>query len=430
MLLTLLAAGLGAPLSADEPAPAPLAAETAANKLLAATVTLRVMPGDAPRPADAPPSGVTVCSAVSLGNGLLVTFVGAPADARLRVTLPDGRQDEARLRVTDHYSGLSLLEISRRDLAALDPAERLPPVGSAVLTAAAAGLDKPLVSLGILSGLDRTLPQTGLPPLVQCDVRTTKTSSGAALVDLQGRLLGVIAATESADQRGGWSFAVPVRHVERLLRARVEDRLVVLQRQRPSVGLTLGPGADEGTVVVERIVDDGPAAQAGLRPGDTVLEADDRPIRSAYQAVDLVLKKQPGDPFAFLIQRDGTTQRVEVTLGGGRSVPEPQRNPAALGGLRIGPQLNVRLLGTEQVEVRDPSRDHAHEVAVDPQPDSRRLPRDELTLLRVQLEAFEKVIQRLQEELQRRDEIHQATQQRLKSLTDELERLRQQLGPR
>src|SRR5882757_4462350 len=78
-----------------------------AAQLMAATVTLRILPaGEKPAnvPVDATQKvgeGVTVCSGVSLGNGLVITFASAPANSRFRLTLPSGDQAEGQLCVVD-----------------------------------------------------------------------------------------------------------------------------------------------------------------------------------------------------------------------------------------------------------------------------------------------------------------------------------------
>ena len=411
----------------------------AAQKLLAATVTVRIAaPKSAAtaQPALAGGGGVTVCSGVSLGGGKVVTFAAAPADSRFRVTLPGGEQAEARPAVADEYSGLVLLEILRRDQPGVTLAKVLPPVGSAVLTASAAGIELPVVSLGILGGVDRAIPGSELPPLLQCDVRTTDSSSGAAIVDRQGDLIGIVAATSAANGQGGWTYAVPARHVERLIKAHVEGGgtsmrtkpLVVLKRRRPVVGLTMGSGAKEGTVRVERVEPGGPAAAAGIRTGDLILETDGRRIRNAYQAVDLILKKQPGDEIQFLVDHDGASRSVALTLASGATL-DVAPYVAGDSPLRVGPQLNVRAMSRNQLEVRQGGR--VAELAVEPAAEGEAgasaIGRDEIGLLTTQLAAFEKVIVRLQEELNRRDEHQAKTEALIESLTDEVGELRKRL---
>ncbi|HEY2837769.1 MAG TPA: S1C family serine protease [Pirellulales bacterium] len=380
--------------------------------------------------------GVDVCSGVSLGGGLIVTFHRATSEDRVRVTFPGGEQSLAQTLVVDEFSSLVLLELDRKTMPKLDLADGLPKVGSAVVTGAAAGIEKPVVSLGVLGGVDRALPGSGLPPLLQCDVRTTESSSGAAVVDAQGKLVGVIAATSAADNSGGWTYAVPVSHVRRLLRSRVPGQFTMLRRLRPAIGLTMGPGAEEGTVQVERVDAGGPAEKAGIAAGDLICETDGRKVRSAYQAVDLILKKQPGDEIELVVKRDGKERPITLTL---ETTPARLSSSLAKDQRIRMQQLNVRALNRNQIEVA-PGR--MVEVAADSATPEEGKPgaaagqtgssdskggRDELGMLQTQLTAFEKVIKVLQTELQNRDVRQRETDEVVKSLSEEIAKLRKQL---
>ncbi|MGE3409149.1 MAG: S1C family serine protease [Pirellulales bacterium] len=410
--------------------PRPETQELAA-RLQQATITLRFVDNEPAGGADAPRrERITVATGVSLGDGRAVTFSQVKPGSRCRATLPDGEQASAEVRVVDEYSGLVLLEISGGKLPGLEVAPKLPPLGASVMTAAAAGIEQPTVSLGIVAGSERSLPGSGLPTLLQCDLRTTGTSSGAAIVDTHGRLIGLIAVTAAAQDSDGWTYAVPTTHVQRLLRASAQSEgqdsreAVVLKRQRPTVGLTLGPSAKEDTVCVEHVTAGGPAEQAGIQTGDLVLRTEGRRIRSAYQAVSQILKKQPGEVVEFLVERDGRQQTIAVTL-------QDAGGAAVAGGIKVGPQLTVRSTGRGQIEVQNGPR--VADLDAQPQPDKPavaaggRLPRDEATLLRVQIDAFARVIERLQAELARRDEAQRDTNELIKSLTEEVGQLRKQL---
>lgn len=427
--------------------------EPVAARLLEATVTVRILPpkhsqsaaeaapAGAEKPAagpaaskPAPPTdealrGVTVCSGVCVAKGLVVTFdhpVTHPSrpSGRYRVTLSDGEQAKAAPRVVDHYSGLTLVELDKPGGAPLELAAELPAVGADVLTAAAAGIERPVVSLGIVGGVDRSIAGTGLPGMLQCDVRTTEASAGAGVVDRGGKLLGVVAATAVSDQGKGWTFAVPARHVQRLLGARQADRLVVLERQRPTIGLTMGAGAKEGTVEVERVEPGGPAERAGIRRGDVIVEAEGRKIRSAYQAIDLILSRQPGERLKLVVSQQGQSRTVDVTLG---SSGEPLRlaTDAEPGRYAVGPQIKVRPTGPWPFEVREPKSAEAVEKKYGRGEGGAR---DEVTLLRRQVDAYGQVISTLQAELRRRQELAGETERRVRLLEREVLQLRQSVG--
>jgi membrane-associated protease RseP (regulator of RpoE activity) len=300
--------------------------------------------------------------------------------------------------VIDRHSGLILMEIENRELPGLALARQATKIGGRVLTAAAAGIEDPAVSAGILGAIDRTPTGIDLPPVLQCDVRTTETASGAAVVNERGELLGIVAAADPLRTRGGWTYALPVRHVERLLAAKVDGKLIEIKRRRPVVGFTIGAGAEEGSVLVERVDRNGPAAAAGIRPGDEIAEADGRRIRSAYQAIDLILKKQPGDQMAFTVTREGQPINVNVLLDGG-AMPVAEIPPATASSVKVGPQLKARRGDSGAITIRD--NNTLAEVAVDPdRGQTRRSVGNEGELLRLQLEAYERVFERMQKEIE------------------------------
>lgn len=411
-----------------------------AARLLDSTVTIRISAANEQVPENNTPNvladGVTVCSGVSLSQGLVLTFGRLPEagsvvtpDDRFRVTLPDGEQQAARPVVIDRYSGLVLLEIDRRDLPGLQVAAALPKIGGTVLTAAAAGIEKPLVSRGVLSGVDRTIAGVDLPPMIQCDISTTAASSGAAVVGKNAMLLGIIAATSTPGENFGWSFAIPLDYIDRVLKARAKDRLVVLVRRRPTVGLKLGSGATQGTVQVERVTLGGPAHKAGIRAGDVVQQADGRKIRSAYQAVALILRRQPGERFSFVVERDGKEKKIEVTLGGSSAIvtdtPGGESHQAQQQ-VQVGPQLNLRLTDGNRVQVR--GRAGVAELSVDGEPALQRSPGNELENLQRQLELYENALEAMQSDRRRREAKEIENEKLLKTLRTEVNELKRQLN--
>jgi len=415
--------------------------ENAAARLQAATVTVRVVPeapSSRPRPgaagdgrheelADRPGARwgqVSVCSGVSIGQGLIVSQLEVGGGDGVRITLVDGQQVDAQLSVVDHYSGLVLLATTRQDLPAVPLADRPPAVGSWVLSAAAWGAEKPAVSAGLVGSSERTLPGGQFPGLLQCDLRTAATSSGAGVVDPTGRLVGVVLATDAAGDQHGWTYAVPASHVQRLLRARVDQRVVVLQRRRPVVGLVLAAGEHPADVRVERVVPGGPADRAGIRVGDRILAADEVAIRSVYQALQPLLQKQPGDKLALLVKRDGEPRRVEVTLGGGIEVPVADtRWPQRLQPRRI----EISRTAPDRFDVTPPTAAVRNLAAGDTAPQPAAVARDPVALLEEAVERYGVVIQRLQERLESREKQLEENQQQLRRLEAELEALRQQM---
>lgn len=357
---------------------------------------------------------VTVCSGVAVGTHLVVTPIYAASDSQIRITLPDGGQAKGTVRVIDEYSGLTLLETEGMPLQAIQISLTPPRVGQWVVGAAAWGAESPLVLLGSVAGTDRTLPGAAYPPLLQCDLRTTETSSGAGVVDRTGRLIGVVVAAEEPSDGQSWTFAVPVRHVQRLLRtmqeATSDQSVVVLKRLRPTVGMVLD--SDDQTVFVSRVESGSPAEKAGIQVGDHVLAVDGTRIRSVYQAVRPVLIRQPGDEVEFLLNRDGDVWAAPVVLAGGVELPSaPFANLARI----IRPKLDLEALEGGVVASRDRSGT-LHEVFAPPVAEQADSSLSKIELLEKALDRYQQAIVYLQNRLQR----EQAEREEMESLLDAL----------
>jgi serine protease Do len=310
--------------SADEP----VSFEHAARSLQEATVTLRVTspPNSKGEPSPSEPQRVAVFTGALVGRGLIVTAL-CDAAASMRVTLPDGEQAVAAPRVLDEFSGLGLFEVAPAPATELKIAAEAPEVGGWVICGSGWGAERAVVSLGVVSGVDRTIAGANYPPLLQCDFRTTETSCGAPIVNRSAELVAVLVAAEEGARGRGWAYAAPARHVSRLLEVNAAgqdgadsaDRVVVLKRERPIVGMELDGQPDE--IRVTRVMNGSPAEKAGLRVGDRILAADGVKIRSVYQAVRPTLYKQPGDKMTYLVQQGDEFRTIEVVLGGGIALP-------------------------------------------------------------------------------------------------------------
>jgi S1-C subfamily serine protease len=410
--------------------------ENAARKLQQATVTVRIWGGaprdtaaelKAPQETSKPQqAAVTVCSGFCIRAGRIVTAAFAGSDTPIRLTLPSGKQADAKLLLIDEYSGLALLQADTTGLTPLAAAENLPAVGSELLTAAAWGLEQPLVARGIVGGVNRKQLGSNYPPLLQCDVLTTPTSTGAGLVDRQGRLLGVVVAADRDSGRRGWTYAVPVSHVDRIERAANQQQgagLVILKRRRPVVGMVLDQ--EESAIVVQRVTASGPAEKAGIKAGDRVVATDGIAVRSVYQAVLPTLYKQPGDTTTFRIQRADGLRDVEVVLGGGVEV-----GSAPIDLLADWVQPKVRLSRDSDGTIATTRRGFGlGEVAMPPLPDEAPPPAapsatDKIALLEKALTRYQAVIELQQRQIDVEQKERQEQAQLIESLRKEIESLR------
>ncbi len=418
--------------------------EDASRILLGATVTVRVrnpllddeVPAEPAEPvvpdaadANAASPKVTVCSGVVVDSRLVISPVFAASDSEIRITVSGGQQTTATLRVLDEYTGLALLETDRELPARVTWTDELPAVGGWVLSAAAWGTERPAVSVGILGADDRTLAGTNYPPLLQCDLRTAETSSGAGVVDSRGRLIGIVVATDAEQGNRGWTYAVPAAHVQRLLTVRDEERnrtgVVILKRRRPVVGMVLD-GEDE-MVVVSRVFEDSPAQRAGICVGDQIIAADGVMIRSVYQAVRPMLYKQPGDKMLFLIDRDGKTLETSVVLGGGIELPSA---PFANVRQYLRPTLDVQQVGAGSYAARR-GPDTMREVFAPQHPagsaensDRPASAAEKIQLLERALERYQQAILVLQQRLLQQEQQRQQADIQIRELQQQVEQLR------
>ena len=372
---------------------------------------------------------VTVCSGVCVRDGRVITAAIAGSDTRIRLTLPGGIQADAKVQVIDEYTGLALLKADTKALVPLASAEKAPTVGGNVMTAAAWGVEQPLVSQGIVGGVDRTRAGGNYPPLLQCDLRTMETSSGSAVINREGQLLGIVVAADDADARRGWTYAVPATHVERILRAADEqkgDGVIVLKRRRPVVGMVLDQEGE--AIVVQRLTAGGPAEKAGFKIGDQILTTEGVAIRSVYQAVLPSLYKQPGDTMSFRVVRDGGMQDITVVLGGGvelANVPfdlmvdlvrpkvELQRDPRG-GYLAKGRGPTTRTLASPPLPDDEPP-------AVAPTAEEK------MAFLEKALDRYRTVIELQQKQLQDEQKHLQSQDELIRSLRAEMDALRKLL---
>ena len=246
-------------------------------------------------------SGVGVVLDAS-GDVLAGAWVlGDARTAQLR--LADGTAVPARVRAVDTRAGLALLEADAPLPAngALDGVERLHP-GQPVHTLGAAGSRH--AQTGALLDTHASRPWLPAIALLATDLRACPHDAGGVLADEVGRVIGVL----SARMQCGEALALPLS-VARHLAAELKSNGRAV---RGWIGVT-GADASDGVRLLA-VADGSPAAVAGLRTGDRVLNIDGVPARQAAYLVSRVAEMPPGHDAALTVQRDGHILGVTVIV--------------------------------------------------------------------------------------------------------------------
>jgi putative serine protease PepD len=296
-----------------------------------------------------------------LTNNHVITLGGATADGTIEVTTTDGRLYTAEVVGTDPVVDLAVIKL--RDASGLQPIEFADvselDVGDRVIAIGAPlGLSN-TVTDGIVSALNRSIDiassavpedegdqaapddqgdddffnfeipgqQTQSPsarisiPVIQTDAAINPGNSGGALVDDQGRLVGINVAIASAGSAGGGSgsigvgFAIPVD-----LAQRVADELIANgTASHGLLGATVRDATSkDGSVVgsvIDSIVDGGAAAAAGLEAGDIVTEFNGIPITNRVDLTAQVRALAGGSDVEISYLRGSDEHTTQVTLG-------------------------------------------------------------------------------------------------------------------
>lgn len=257
-------------------------------------------------------SGVVVLDGRSI---ITAGHVIGPSET-MRVRTEDGRILPARLVGTDFATDLSLLRIEE----ALTPAKL---AGEATLGAPVCAIGNVFglglsVSCGTVSAVHRAgVGFNAIEDFVQTDAAVNPGASGGALIDEQGRVIGILSAifTKSMDANIGVNFAVSAPLVRKVARALAEDGQV---RWRPlGAVLTATPAPGEtGRRMVEiiRVVPNGPAAVAGLRGGDRILRMGARRVMVPADVTSAYVGAEPGEVLRVAIERDGKRRELFLVI--------------------------------------------------------------------------------------------------------------------
>lgn len=269
-----------------------------------------------------------------LGSGVIVSSDGTiltnnhvidGAD-EIRIRTYDGEELEAEVIGTDPESDLAVLRVDSNTLPSIElgDSDRVR-VGELVL-AIGSPLDQQLahtVSMGVVSAKGRAeLGLTAYENYIQTDAAINPGNSGGALINMEGKLVGINTAIASrSGGHQGIGFAIPVN----MARAVMESILTEGRVVRSYLGIRQGAMVDRVMaralnldvnygVVIGEVTPGGPAEEAGLAEGDVLLRKNGEPIRDWHQFRLSIANAPPGTRLEFEVFRDGSRTNRTVTL--------------------------------------------------------------------------------------------------------------------
>ena len=274
---------------------------------------------------------------VDAERGLVLTNSHVIANAvEITVTLRDGRQLKAEVVGTDPETDVAVIKIPPGNLLDIKPSnsDALRVGDFVVAIGNPFGLGQTVTS-GIVSALSRSgLGIEGYEDFIQTDASINPGNSGGALVNLRGELVGINTAIFS--QSGGnigIGFAIPInlalQITEQLLdKGEVDRGFIGIQAQDLNSDLAEAFGVkDKRGAIINSVMPDSPAAEAGLKPGDVITSVNRKPVKKAAD-VRLHIGLLPvGEKVVFEILREGKRKKLTATIA---PRAEVAKNPAAI----------------------------------------------------------------------------------------------------
>lgn len=292
-----------------------------ANKVLPSVVSIQVMTSR---------GGDEGSGSIISSDGMILTNNHVVADAeggraKMEVVLNDGRVLEAEVVATDPQTDIAVIKaknvtdltpIEFGDSDAVNVGEDVMAIGSPLGLSAT-------VTTGIVSAKNRPVQASGedggeasLIDAIQTDASINPGNSGGALVDMEGKLIGipsVIASTGGGEVAGsiGLGFAIPINQAERISKQLIDNG----KAEHPIIGAKVNTRSEEMGAVIADVNKDSPADKAGLKKGDLVTHVDERRVDSGVGLIAAIRSHAVGDKVKLKVRgRDGEEREVELTL--------------------------------------------------------------------------------------------------------------------
>ena len=237
----------------------------------------------------------------------------------IKVSLPDKQMFPATIVGADPQYDIAVLKIDGKKL----PSAKLGSSDDLVIGEWAVAIGNPFgfkntVTVGVVSALDRVLERSGesgrLEGLIQTDAAINPGNSGGPLCDIEGNVIGINTAIITGAE--GLGFAIGASSIKPVVDEIIQFGRVrhgwtgmqfwdISQRLANRLDLT----STDGALVVE-VYNDGPAEQAGIKPGDVVLEAGGKKIAGVADLQDVLRKARAGDQLSLKLSRKGKNVSV------------------------------------------------------------------------------------------------------------------------
>jgi Do/DeqQ family serine protease len=272
---------------------------------------------------------------VAAGSGVIISADGyivtnnhvVDGADELLVTLNDNKEYSARIIGADATTDLALIKIDGKNLPAIQIANSDDvKVGEWVLAVGnPLGLNN-TVTAGIVSAKARSMGQ-GVSSMIQTDAAINQGNSGGALVNTAGALIGINAMIYSQTGSNiGYGFAIPTTIMNKV----VDDLKKYGNVQRAMIGIQgsdvnayvdnekeKGNEVDLGTmegIYIAKVIDDGAAADAGLKEGDVITHIDGQKVKTFGELQNIIAQKRPGDKISINYLRNKSKKTATLTL--------------------------------------------------------------------------------------------------------------------
>lgn len=295
---------------------------------------LRHFFGDRPAPAEQQAPGLGSGVIVASNGYILTNFHVIEGADEIQVLLSNGKKLSAAVVGSDPDSDLAVLRVK---------AENLPVMPFGSMESVAVGdfvlaIGNPFgvgqtVTMGIVSALGRShLGINTFENFIQTDAAINPGNSGGALVDVQGRLIGINTAIYS--QSGGSlgiGFAIPVSLARNIMEQIIQNGDVVrgwigVEAQEITAELANSIGLpDTQGILLAGVVRGGPADMAGVKPGEVLLAINGQKIADPKDMLDKVASLKPGDTAQFRLRRQAMVREVSVQVGKRPKMQRPAR---------------------------------------------------------------------------------------------------------